>query len=228
VSLGPAAQPEGRRFLRAIATDPDDDVARLVFTDWLEENNFGEEAIFVRRHLALSKMSPSHSEKALDLRAWCDAWITANYRRWLYPLVEVFGGHAFSGELSRGFLYSIDVSPRRFVRNAALLFATQPVTQVFFRANRQGWARDRFVNQFFDGDLIVTAPDVARVPGAIFPFLGETGLPCEIRGATATFPRAVYAQRVISAAAVAFGRDAAGLPALPRPDPARLWMPEDG
>jgi uncharacterized protein (TIGR02996 family) len=225
MTRGPAAHPEGRKFLRAIAAEPDDDTVRLIFCDWLEENDFGEDAVFVRRHLDLSKMSRGRSEEALDLREWCNVWITTNFRRWLYPLVETFGPDEFSGFVRRGFLECVEVTPRRFVRNAALLFATQPVTEVALRPKRQGFVRDRYLEQFFDADLIASAPDAARVPGPIFPYLAELGLPCEVRGATATFARAVSAQGIISAVAVAFGRDAAGLPALPRPDPARLWMP---
>jgi uncharacterized protein (TIGR02996 family) len=39
-------------FLRAICADPDDDTARLVFADWLQEHGEPEHAEFIRLHIA--------------------------------------------------------------------------------------------------------------------------------------------------------------------------------
>jgi len=39
-------------FLAAIHAAPDDDLPRIVFADWLDENGEPERAAFVRRHVA--------------------------------------------------------------------------------------------------------------------------------------------------------------------------------
>lgn len=68
-------------FLSAIAASPTDDLPRLVFADWLDEQNDPRGA-FVRLHAELRKLGPDHvhrgpgEEELSRLRKGCDAeWL---------------------------------------------------------------------------------------------------------------------------------------------------------
>jgi uncharacterized protein (TIGR02996 family) len=68
-------------FLRIIRSRPEDDLSRLVFADWLEEQG-DPRADFLRLHLALSAAAPDHPDRVAgehelsSLRKGCDAaWL---------------------------------------------------------------------------------------------------------------------------------------------------------
>src|SRR4051812_44592846 len=50
---------EETAFLRAIVDNPDDDVARLVFADWLDEHGLADKAEFVRLEVELNHLPRS-------------------------------------------------------------------------------------------------------------------------------------------------------------------------
>jgi uncharacterized protein (TIGR02996 family) len=50
-------------FLNAIRANPDDDTARLVYADWLDERDDAR-GQFVRLHLALRSVAPDHAQRA--------------------------------------------------------------------------------------------------------------------------------------------------------------------
>ncbi len=54
----PPASADERAFLANITADPDDDLRRLVFADWLEEHGQGERATFIRARVALDARPP--------------------------------------------------------------------------------------------------------------------------------------------------------------------------
>jgi uncharacterized protein (TIGR02996 family) len=69
-------------FLNAIKANPRDDVARLVYADWLEERD-DPRGDFVRLHLALTATAPDHPDRVAGehelsyLRKGCDPdWLT--------------------------------------------------------------------------------------------------------------------------------------------------------
>jgi uncharacterized protein (TIGR02996 family) len=47
-------------LLRAVCENPDDDLPRLVFADWLEEHDEPERAEFIRLQIEIASASPSH------------------------------------------------------------------------------------------------------------------------------------------------------------------------
>lgn len=68
-------------FLTAIKADPNDDVPRLVYADWLEERG-DPRAHFIRLHLAMTAAAPDHTDWVAGehelslLRKCCDpAWL---------------------------------------------------------------------------------------------------------------------------------------------------------
>lgn len=71
--------PDADALLRAIVANPDDDTARLVYADWLQENGRAEEGEFVRTQCRLAALTPDDSEypalaeRDEELRLWLDA-----------------------------------------------------------------------------------------------------------------------------------------------------------
>ncbi|WP_439622318.1 TIGR02996 domain-containing protein [Gemmata sp.] len=55
---------DGDALYRAVVAHPDDDTPRLVYADWLEEHDRGEEAEFVRLGCRLESAAPDHPEYA--------------------------------------------------------------------------------------------------------------------------------------------------------------------
>jgi uncharacterized protein (TIGR02996 family) len=53
---------DGDALYRAVVAHPDDDTPRLVYADWLEEHDRGEEAEFVRLGCRLDAAAPDHPE----------------------------------------------------------------------------------------------------------------------------------------------------------------------
>src|SRR4051812_48918640 len=77
-------------FLAAIAANPDDDLPRLVFADWLDEHGDADRAAFVRLQCA---GDPASLARAAGLEA-------RHRAAWLGPLARV----AFRVEFRRGFV----------------------------------------------------------------------------------------------------------------------------
>jgi len=53
-------------FLRTIAANPDDDVSRLVFADWLDEHDQSERAEFIRAQIELATLSESNLRRLVS------------------------------------------------------------------------------------------------------------------------------------------------------------------
>ena len=49
---------ERNSFMQAILARPDDDMPRLVFADWIEENDDPDRAVFIREQCALARVEP--------------------------------------------------------------------------------------------------------------------------------------------------------------------------
>jgi uncharacterized protein (TIGR02996 family) len=58
--------PDWPAFLAAIVADPDDDTARLVAADFLEENGDPERAAFIRIQVKLARLEAAGEGKSLD------------------------------------------------------------------------------------------------------------------------------------------------------------------
>ncbi|MBY0459274.1 MAG: TIGR02996 domain-containing protein [Gemmataceae bacterium] len=90
-------RPEAAPFLRSICADPDDDTARLVFADWLQENGDEPRAEFFRIQVELARLCPDLDDPearraAFDPSAYMQfvkqrTMLAANRNAWLagYP-----------------------------------------------------------------------------------------------------------------------------------------------
>src|SRR6476659_7569532 len=117
-------------FLRAIAEQPDDDLPRLVYADWLDEHGEPERAEFIRLQIELFNGS-----KTID-ETWYDRAEVIATR--VLELEAEFGlgwlGRFQNGEpvsdwyYERGFVRDIDAGPGdTFLTDGGALFESHPI-----------------------------------------------------------------------------------------------------
>jgi uncharacterized protein (TIGR02996 family) len=119
-------------LMQAILADPDDDVVRLAYADWLEENGNDEQqarAEFIRVQIALSRMADddpawtsSTVREAALLNNYGEVW-----RRDVANLVEnVVFRRGFIEEVSLGLLQLLENGGRLLDHSPILLFRRAP------------------------------------------------------------------------------------------------------
>jgi uncharacterized protein (TIGR02996 family) len=131
---------EGDALFAAILAEPDEDVPRLVYADWLDENGGEPErarAEFVRVQVALAQLPSAEyvatNQRFLELRAREQALLVAHGARWLEPLrgrggpLESAATHA---QFQRGFVAVVWMSAAWFVARAGALFARAPAREL--------------------------------------------------------------------------------------------------
>ena len=118
--------PEEAAFLDRVCADPDDDAPRLIFADWLDEHGHprGE---FIRVQVALSRMSAGDPRR--DTLADREAALLARFHApWSDPLRGIAGWTEFR----RGFIETVNIDGRTFLRRADDLFRLAPVRHIRF------------------------------------------------------------------------------------------------
>jgi uncharacterized protein (TIGR02996 family) len=121
-------------FLRAIADNPDDDLPRLVFADWLDEHGEPERAEFIRVQCELAR-SPADDRRRSELTVREHELLTAHGQAWT---AEWHGlrGVAWEG-LERGFVGAFYVSDvAEFVTSSELALRAVPIGRLFIRSAR--------------------------------------------------------------------------------------------
>jgi uncharacterized protein (TIGR02996 family) len=117
-------------FLRAIIAEPDDDVVRLAYCDWLEEHAgrkkaARERAEFVRGQVELARDirdSPARRQLAFRVRQLLDG----NGEKWLGRFKGCHEWH-----FHRGFVDKVGVSADTLKRHARRLFALAPLRRLW-------------------------------------------------------------------------------------------------
>src|SRR4051812_7317156 len=109
-------------LLAAILAQPDDDVARLVFADWLQENGQDARAQFIRAQVWAAQAEP-FSREARKQAAAANRLLEVNRGDWSRPLQQ----RALAWEFRRGFVEHVAVNVATFPRDAAGLFAVEPI-----------------------------------------------------------------------------------------------------
>src|SRR4051812_6366435 len=79
--------PDDDAFLRAIIDNPDDDLPRLVYADWLDEHGDPDRAEFIRLQCTLSCPSTKRDEFAQQFMR-SENLLARHRERWLGPLAE--------------------------------------------------------------------------------------------------------------------------------------------
>jgi uncharacterized protein (TIGR02996 family) len=117
-------------LLAAIIADPDDDLPRLVYADWLDEHDQPDRAEFIRLQIERANAPPG---SATAKRCFgCEAELLArHWDEWAGP----FKPWAGFGDLlfRRGFVEQLTCDAGVFVENSAPLFRLSPVREIWFR-----------------------------------------------------------------------------------------------
>lgn len=209
-SIPPPRATDGEALLQAILDDPADDLPRLAWADWLEEQGQDDYAAFIRRQLS--------SDRAVTY--WSPFPETQSA---LWLLEGVPDGPAIQARVRRGLVECVILSCEQFMQGAAALFARQPVTEVTLwdkvpgRINVPKFCATppRFVAE--GDEMVLQQPNTfttierfgwrscgessCSLPGALFTFLPDG--PDGIKGVYATKEGA---RAELSAACVAWGR----------------------
>jgi uncharacterized protein (TIGR02996 family) len=187
---------DGEALMRAILEAPDDDAPRLVFADWLQENGRDGAATYIRFAVA--------NREGVWLPLGTAALhgphpLAGHPKKWTR---DPTNGRA---EVSRGFIRSIELEPAHFLRIAAELFETEPITRVqltgtyperVFWAGTWGW----------NSDAARPVPRSHVLPKVLYDSLDLTTGP--------RWPSVEDAERQLSRACVRYGRRLAGLSPL--------------
>jgi uncharacterized protein (TIGR02996 family) len=115
-------------LLAAVLADPDADLPRLVYADWLEERGQPERAEFIRVQIELARdrRNEFHAREAALFAAFGDEWL-APFRAPGAPLDGLTASH---GAFRRGFVEVVWMPARRFLREADRLFPMAPVREL--------------------------------------------------------------------------------------------------
>jgi uncharacterized protein (TIGR02996 family) len=115
-------------LLRAVCDNPDDDLPRLVFADWCDENGEPERAEFIRTQIELRKADvPAAGRAKLGLRE--GSLLSLWERRWKGELVSEPG--LLWGWFERGFVERLSVyDPDPFFANLDALFDWTPLRKL--------------------------------------------------------------------------------------------------
>ncbi len=137
-------------FLRAILTNPDDDLPRLVYADFLDESGDPDRAAFIRLQIDTAKLPPYTPERtAAEERE--QTLLADNRERWAVPLAAPVGWMPHKVQFRRGFVEEVDLRNADNWRPAGLAeFLDSPLV-----------ALTRLVVSSNDGDHL-RSPEVAR------------------------------------------------------------------
>ncbi len=115
---------DGDGLRAAILAQPDDDTLRLIYADWLQENDQPDRAEFVRAQVAASQAepySPQAGKQIAIAKRLHDA-----HPEWGQEVRKWVNGAQFA----RGFIEHVNVNAATFPRDAAALFAHEPVRSI--------------------------------------------------------------------------------------------------
>jgi uncharacterized protein (TIGR02996 family) len=116
-------------LLAAVLADPDADLPRLVYADYLDETGDRARAEFIRVQLAVHRLA----DPPVGLVARERALLALHREEWLAPL-KVRGEALFSsrthGIFARGFVETAWMPARIFITKAGKLFAKAPVREL--------------------------------------------------------------------------------------------------
>jgi uncharacterized protein (TIGR02996 family) len=113
---------DGDALCQAIRDQPDDDIARLVYADWLDENGQPDRAAFIRSQVWAAQAEP-HSPEARKHAAAAEEKLEGKRGEWTKHL----GQCVLRREFRRGFLEHLQVNVASFPREAPALFAADPI-----------------------------------------------------------------------------------------------------
>ncbi len=118
--------PKAARFLERICAEPDDDGPRLIFADWLDDRD-DPRGEFIRVQIALARL-PADDPRRPQLLDREATLLARHHAAWSAPLRGWTGQPTFH----RGFVETIIVDARTFIRRGDVLFRLAPVRHAWF------------------------------------------------------------------------------------------------
>jgi uncharacterized protein (TIGR02996 family) len=111
-------------LLRAVCENPEDDLPRLVFADWLEDHDEPERARFIRVQVEFAQLAREGRGANPELRRIDREIWRGHGQRWRAELPRIQGVEWFS-EFFRGFVERVDVASDSLLveRETDILFA---------------------------------------------------------------------------------------------------------
>jgi uncharacterized protein (TIGR02996 family) len=147
------AMSDRQTLFRAICANPDDDEARLVFADLLEEQGDPERAEFIRLQIRVEPTDVMGWDEHRDYMLRIRHLENKHRAEWLDGLPE-FPGISYSTHFSRGFIESLHVEDASALTDHAdELFSAAPIRQLCF---------DKGLSKK-DASILVGVADLARV-----------------------------------------------------------------
>jgi uncharacterized protein (TIGR02996 family) len=123
----------GQTLTAAVIASPDDDLPRLVYADWCDENGHPERAEFIRVQCALARPDGLTADRLADLRIREQTLLEVHGESWLAPL-RGRGEPLFSprthGQFHRGFVETVWMPAAEFLAHANRLFERCPVREL--------------------------------------------------------------------------------------------------
>lgn len=116
---------DGDALRAAIIAEPEDDTLRLVYADWLEENSQPERATFVRAQVWEAQAEPD-SPEARKHKTTAGRVTNAQKAEW----AKTVSSRVSEWRFARGFVEHIATHAASFPRNAAALFAAEPIRSI--------------------------------------------------------------------------------------------------
>src|SRR5438105_511154 len=104
---GTTTMNQEQAFIEAIAAEPEQDAHRLVFADWLDDQDEPDRAEFIRVQCELARLGPD-DERRPDLARREAQLRSAHGAAWLGPLSRFFG----SWQYRRGLLEVLEIDAR--------------------------------------------------------------------------------------------------------------------
>ena len=124
-----AASSQEDAFLQTILEHPDDDIPRLVFADWLEEQG-NPRGAFIRLQCERAKLT-QHDSAWKDLLAQEAALLREFDAEWSKPVLR----YVDEVHYRRGFVEHIRVSAMKLLKTADRLFRAAPVSSIRLELN---------------------------------------------------------------------------------------------
>ena len=112
----------GDALRRAILAEPDDDTARLVYADWLDEHGEGDRAAFIRAQIEVAREEP-FGRKARAAEAIAKDLRGENWKEWTATIRD----QVLDLRFERGFIAHVDMETGAFHRNGREVFAEHPI-----------------------------------------------------------------------------------------------------
>lgn len=150
-------------LLAAVLAQPDEDLPRLVFADWLEEHGEVDRATFIRAQIEAKRAEPfSLAAQLADQQA--NLLLIMNWDQWVTPL----GDSVRSFRFGRGFIDELTVEPSEFRTAAPILLAAHPIQELKLTHSNAREVRGGFFAPLFQLPCLAQVRRLSFPPGTEF------------------------------------------------------------